>query len=160
MEIVSFDIKKDENTNVIMCQSHFIKTVEDVYETVVTVSPQARFGIAFNEASGKRLVRSEGNDAKLIDQAEQAALEIGCGHLLVIFLEGAYPISLLNALKNIQEIATIYCATSNPLRAVVAVEGEMRSLLGVMDGFSPLGIEKDADKRERKDFLRHIGYKK
>lgn len=149
-----------DESNVILAQSHFIKTAEDIYEALIASVPQIRFGIAFNEASGPRLVRTEGNDGELIDAAARNAIAIGTGHLLVIIVKNAFPINVLNALKAVPELTTVYCATSNPLSVVVLREGGAAALLGVMDGSSPSGVEKEQDKRERHEFLRKIGYKK
>ena len=149
-----------EESNVILAQSHFIKTAEDIYEALIASVPQIRFGIAFNEASGPALVRTEGNDSELIDAAAGNAMAIGAGHLLVIIVRNAFPINVMSALKAVPELTTVYCATSNPLKAVVMREGGAAGLLGVMDGLSPSGIEKEQDKRERHEFLRKIGYKK
>ncbi len=160
MELRIVDIEKSEETSVILAQAHFIKTVEDVYESIVSAVPGAKFGLAFNEASGPRLVRYDGNDDGLIKLAVTNSEKIGAGHLLVIMLEGAYPINVLNSLKHIQEITTIYSASSNPARVVIAVEGEGIALLGVMDGMSPRARESDSQKLERHEFLRKIGYKK
>ena len=158
VELVEVDFPED--ANVILAQSHFIKTVEDVYEALVSTVPGIKFGIAFNEASGPRLVRTEGNDDKLISIALQDARKIGAGHLLVILIQNAFPINVLASLKSVAEITSIYCATSNPLKAVVVRHGDGAALIGVMDGLSPLGVENEQDKRERHDFLRRIGYKK
>lgn len=158
LELVDVDFPED--ANVILAQSHFIKTVEDVFETLVSNVPGIKFGIAFNEASGPRLVRTEGNDENLISIASEDAKRIGAGHLLVIILQNAFPINVLPSLKAVAEITNIYCATSNPLKAVVVRNGESAALIGVMDGYSPLGVEKEQDKKDRHDFLRRIGYKK
>lgn len=163
MEEVKFTkipIKIPQGANVIIGKSHFIKTVEDIYETLVTSVPGIKFGLAFNEASGKRLVRYEGNDDELVKSAIDAALQIGAGHTFVIFIRNAYPINVLNQLKNVQEVVTIYVATGNPIEVIVAETGQGKTVVGVVDGYSPLGVETEEDKRERKEFLRKIGYKK
>lgn len=157
-DVVSIPVP--EGTSVIVGHSHFIKTVEDLYEALVTSTPTIKFGIAFCEASGKRLVRSDGNDPQLIKLAEEAALKVGAGHTFIIYLSNAWPINVLNAIKNVQEVATVYAATSNPLQLIIAETEQGRSVLGVVDGFKTLGIEGEDDKRERKEFLRRIGYKR
>jgi adenosine/AMP kinase len=157
-DVVSIPVP--EGTSVIVGHSHFIKTVEDLYEALVTSTPTIKFGIAFCEASGKRLVRSDGNDPQLIKLAEEAALKVGAGHTFIIYLSNAWPINVLNAIKNVQEVATIYAATSNPLQLIIAETEQGRSVLGVVDGFKTLGIEGEDDKKERKEFLRRIGYKR
>lgn len=154
------NIPVPEGTSVIVGHSHFIKTVEDLYEALVTSTPTIKFGIAFCEASGKRLVRSDGNDPQLIKLAEEAALKVGAGHTFIIYLSNAWPINVLNAIKNVQEVTTVYAATSNPLQLIIAETEQGRSVLGVVDGFKTLGIEGEDDKKERKEFLRRIGYKR
>jgi adenosine/AMP kinase len=152
-------IAKPEGANIIVGQTHFIKTVEDLYETLVTSVPNVKFGIAFCEASGACKVRCEGTDANLKKICADNALKVGCGHSFFILLEGAYPINVLNAVKNVPEVCSIYCATANPLEIIV-VETELgRGILGVVDGSRPAGIEEESDIRWRKDFLRKIGYK-
>uniref|UniRef100_A0A7J2U5L2 Adenosine monophosphate-protein transferase n=1 Tax=Ignisphaera aggregans TaxID=334771 RepID=A0A7J2U5L2_9CREN len=154
------DIPIPSGSNVIIGQSHFIKTVEDIYEALITSVPNIRFGLAFNEASGKRLVRYEGNDEELIKQAIEAALKIGAGHTFVLYIRNAWPINILNSIKNIQEVLRIYAASANPLQVIVIETNQGRGIIGVVDGFTPLGIESESDKRERHEFLRKIGYKK
>ncbi len=151
--------KPDPEVNVIIGQTHFIKTAEDLYEALITSSPGAKFAIAFCEASGKRLVRYEGNDDELIKYATKNAMNIGAGHFFIIMLRNIYPINVLNSIKNVQEILSVFAATANPLKVVIYEEGEMRAVLGIMDGFTPLGIENEEDRKERKEFLRRIGYK-
>ncbi len=153
------EIEKTDESNIILAQSHFIKTAEDVYEALITSAPGIRFGIAFNEASGPRLIRVEGNDAALMDTAAKNALRIGAGHLLVILIENAFPVNVMHSLRSVSEITTIFCATANRLRVVVCREGEATAVLGVMDGESPLGRESEKDREDRKKFLRKIGYK-
>ena len=160
MELQVVDIPIPEGANVIIGKSHFIKTVEDLYEAIVTSVPAAKFGIAFCEASGKRLIRRDGNDDEMIKAAVDACQRIAAGHVFVIYLRNAYPINVLNAVKNVQEVVSIEAATGNPVKAIVADLGEARALLGVSDGFRPLGVEGDADVEERKQFLRKIGYKR
>jgi adenosine/AMP kinase len=157
-DVVSIPVP--EGTSVIVGHSHFIKTVEDLYEALVTSTPTIKFGIAFCEASGKRLVRSDGNDPQLIKLAEESALKIGAGHTFIIYISNAWPINVLNAIKNVQEVTTVYTATSNPLQLIIAETEQGRSVLGVVDGFKTLGIEGEDDKKERKEFLRRIGYKR
>lgn len=159
MEIKAVKIDIPEGTNIILGQTHFIKTAEDLYEIIVTTQPQAKFGIAFTEASGPCLIRTEGNDRELIDACVKNLQEIGAGHVFCIILKNAYPINVLNAIKNCPEVCSIYCATANPLEVIVAETGQGRGILGVIDGFSPKGVEGDSDKAHRKEFLRKIGYK-
>ncbi len=154
------DIPVPEGTNVIIGHSHFIKTVEDLYEALITSSTTIKFGIGFCEASQKRLVRHDGNDEELEKLAADVALKVGAGHFFVIYLKDAWPINVLNALKQVQEVVTIYAATANPLQVIVAETGQGRAVLGVVDGFTPLGIEGPEDVKERKEFLRKIGYKR
>ena len=149
-----------EGANVIIGQSHFIKTVEDLYEALITSVPNIKFGLAFNEASGKRLVRYEGNDEELIRYAIEAAKAIGAGHIFVLYLRNAWPINVLNVIKHVQEVVRIFVATANPVQVIVAETDQGRAVLGVVDGYTPLGVESEEDKRERHEFLRKIGYKK
>lgn len=158
IDVVRIDIPKD--TNVIIGQSHFIKTVEDIYETLASASPSLKFGIAFNEASGKRLVRYDGNDEELIKLAIENAKKIGAGHVFVVYLKNGYPINVLNRLKNVEEVIRIFAATANPLQVLVAETDQGRGIIGVIDGFTPLGVETESDIKERKEFLRKIGYKR
>ncbi|MGM0400126.1 MAG: adenosine-specific kinase [Chloroflexota bacterium] len=158
LELVS--IEKPEDVNFILGQTHFIKSVEDLYEAMVTAVPGIDFGLAFCEASGDRLVRSSGTDDALIELAEENALDIGAGHIFIIFLgEGFYPINVLNAVKNVPEVCRIFCATANPSQIVVAETEQGRGVLGVVDGFTPKGVEETDDITWRKDLLRTIGYK-
>lgn len=152
-------IRPPEGTNIIIGQSHFIKTTEDIYELFVTTAPHIKFGLAFCESSGPRLIRREGNDQDLIELATKYALDIGAGHVFVIVIKGGYPINILNALKNVQEVVNLYCATANPVDVIVAETDQGRGVLGVIDGGSPLGVEKDEDIKARREFLRKIGYK-
>jgi len=160
MEIKSIPIKKESEVNVIVGQSHFIKTVEDLYETVVCAAPGMKFGLAFNEASGACKVRSEGNDEVLRQAAAQNALDIGAGHTFVLLLQNGFPINVLNQIKNLAEVCTIFAATANPLEVVVADNGQGRGILGVIDGAKPAGLETEEDIKWRKEFLRKIGYKR
>lgn len=160
MELKSVKITAPRDTNLILGQTHFIKSAEDLYETLITGAPGIKFGLAFSEASGKCLVRSDGNDDELVKAAEENALELGCGHSFIIFMRNAYPINVLNAIKNVQEVCNIFCATANPIEVIVAETGQGRGILGVVDGESPKGIESGEDREERKTFLRSIGYKR
>lgn len=149
-----------EDGNIILGQTHFIKTVEDLYEAMVTSHPSIKFGIAFCEASAECLVRVEGNDEKLKDVASQNALRIGAGHTFIIVMKEGFPINVLNAVKNISEVCSIYCATANPVEVVVAETEQGRGIMGVIDGLSPKGIEGKEGIEWRKSLLRKIGYKK
>ncbi len=160
VRIYSVKIPVPEGVNVIIGRSHFIKTVEDVYEALVTSVPGIRFGFAFNEASGKRLVRWEANDEELKKLAIDSALKIGAGHTFVLYIRNAYPINILNTLKHVQEIVDLYVATGNPVEVVIAETEQGRAIIGVVDGYPPLGVEGEEDRRERYEFLRRIGYKK
>jgi len=159
MELLSVRIEKPDDVNVIVGQSHFIKTVEDLHETLAGASPQLRFGIAFCESSGPRLVRRSGNDEELTALAVRNALAIGAGHSFVVFLRQGFPVNVLNAVKLVPELCTVFCATANPVEVVVAQSGSGRGILGVIDGSTPVGVETDADVQERKEFLRRFGYK-
>jgi adenosine/AMP kinase len=149
-----------EGVNVIFGQTHFIKTVEDLYEALKTSSMSLKFGIAFCEASGKRLIRSDGNSNELIEMAEKAAFDIGAGHTFIVYLKDGFPVNVLNQLKSVPEVCHIYCATANQLQVLVAETDLGRGVIAVIDGEPPLGIETDDDKAERKEFLRKIGYKR
>ncbi len=153
------DISPPEGANIIVAQSHFIKTVEDVYEALVESCPSIKFGIAFCESSGKRLIRHVGNDPELEEEAIERAKKLAAGHTLVILIRDAWPINVLNRLKSVSEIVNIFAATANPLQAIVAETSQGRGLLGVVDGLTPLGVEGDEDIRERKELLRKFGYK-
>lgn len=159
VEFKTVKIKKPDDVNLILGQSHFIKTVEDLYEILVSNVPGIKFGFGFVESSGACKVRSEGNDPELKKLASECALEIGAGHSFIIFLRNAYPINVLNAIKNIPEVCNIYCATANPVEVIIA-EGDVgRGILGVIDGLKPKGIESEEDINWRHEFLRKIGYK-
>ncbi len=149
-----------EGTNVIIGQSHFIKSVEDIYEALVNSVPGIRFGLAFNEASGKRLVRYDGNDEELTKLAIEVAKSIGAGHVFVIYIRNAWPINVLNALKHVVEVVRIFVATANPVQVIIAETQQGRAVLGVVDGYTVVGVESDEDKKERHEFLRKIGYKR
>lgn len=152
-------IEKPEDANLILGQSHFIKTVEDLHETLAGSSPHLRFGLAFCESSGPRLVRHSGNDAELVELATRNALAVGAGHAFVVFLRDGFPVNVLNQVKQVPEVCRIYCATANPVDVVVAVTPTGRGILGVIDGGTPLGIETDEDVFARKELLRKLGYK-
>lgn len=159
MELKVVKLEMPEGCNLILGQSHFIKTVEDVYEAMATSTPTVRFGLAFCESSGERLVRVEGNDPELEKAAAENALRLGCGHSFVVLMRDAYPINVLNQLKVVPEVCTIYAATANPLEVVVAETEQGRGVLGVIDGQRPVGVEGEDGVRWRKEFLRKIGYK-
>ena len=160
MELKLVQIEKPEDTNFILGQSHFIKTVEDIHETLVTHVPGIQFGLAFCEASGKRLIRWSGTNPEMIALAQKNAQAIGAGHSFILFLaEGFYPVNVLDAVQAVPEVCQIYCATANPTQVVVAESDQGRGILGVIDGFSPLGVEGEEDIAWRKGFLRMIGYK-
>ncbi len=159
MELVSVPIEKPDDVNVIVGQSHFIKTVEDLHEALAGTSSQLRFGIAFCESSGPRLVRRSGNDPALVDLAVKAALAIGAGHCFVVALRQGFPVNVLNQVKMVPEVCGIYCATANPVEILVAVTERGRGIVGVADGEPPLGVEQEQDVRDRHDLLRRIGYK-
>jgi len=160
MEIKTIKIEKPEPINFILGQSHFIKTVEDMHEALVTGVPGIKFGLAFCEASGDCLVRWTGTDEAMIELAKSNALAIGAGHSFILFLaEGFYPINVLNAIKMIPEVARVFCATANPTEVLVAETEQGRGILGVVDGFSPKGVEDEKGLDWRKNFLRMIGYK-
>src|SRR5262245_51018944 len=160
MDIRIVPIDKPEDVNVILGQSHFIKTVEDVYEALVGTSPHLRFGVAFNEASGPRLVRRDGNDDELMELATRTVQAIGAGHGCAVYLREGFPVNVLNQIKAVPEVCRIFCATANPLSVVVGEEGDGRAVLGVIDGQSPLGVETEKDAASRRDLLRTIGYKR
>jgi adenosine/AMP kinase len=159
LELKTVKIDKPQDLNFILGQSHFIKTVEDLYEVLVNSVPGIKFGLAFAEASGACKIRSEGNDSALVELARKNMLELACGHSFIIFLKEAYPINVLNAIKNIPEVCNIYCATANPAEIIVAESQGGRGILGVIDGVAPQGIEGPADIAWRKNLLRKIGYK-
>jgi uncharacterized protein len=148
-----------DGANIILGQSHFIKTAEDLYEAIAGIAPGAKFGAAFSEASGDCLIRLEGNDIDLMDAAKKNSLELGCGHTFVVLLKGAFPINVLNAIKAVQEVCTIFCATANPLEAIVAETDQGRGIMGVIDGYPPKGVEDASQVEERRKLLRRFGYK-
>lgn len=159
MELKSIPIEKPADVNLILGQAHFIKTVEDIHELLVTSLPGVKFGIAFCESSGPCLVRHSGTDPELETLASENALRIGAGHSFIILLRNAYPINVLNGLKQIQEVCSLYCATANPVSVIIAEEENGRGILGVIDGEKPKGVEGEKEISERKGFLRKIGYK-
>jgi adenosine/AMP kinase len=159
VELLLIPVEKPEELNVVVGQAHFIKTVEDVHEALVGTGPHLKFGLAFCEASGPCLVRHSGNDDELTRLAVRNALSIGAGHSFVVFLREGYPLNVLNALKSVPEVCTIYCATANPVEVVVAATDTGRGILGVVDGSSPSGVETEEDQAERRALLRAIGYK-
>ena len=160
LELKSVRMEVQADTNIIIGQSHFIKTVEDLYEAVATTVPQAKFGLAFNESSGACLTRSEGNDAALRDAAIRNAQALACGHTFVLVLQNAYPINVLPAIREVPEVCSIFCATANPVEVIVAQSEQGRGVLGVIDGSPPKGVESPADITWRHDLLRKIGYKR
>ena len=160
MNLITVKIEKPDEINFILGQSHFIKTVEDLHEALVTAVPGIKFGLAFCEASGKCLVRWSGTDEAMLDLARRNAFSIGAGHSFIVFLgDGFYPVNVLNSVKAVPEVCRIFCATANPVEVLIAETGQGRGILGVVDGSSPLGIEADEDIAWRKGFLRMIGYK-
>ncbi|WP_088511733.1 adenosine-specific kinase [Burkholderia ubonensis] len=160
LQLHTVTIHKPETMNFILGQTHFIKSVEDIHEALVGTVPGIRFGLAFCEASGKRLVRRSGTDAELVELASRNATAIGAGHAFIVLLgDGFYPVNVLNAIKAVPEVCRIYCATANPTEVIVAETAQGRGIVGVVDGFAPLGVENDDDVRWRKELLRTIGYK-
>ena len=160
MELETVKMEFPEEANIIIGQTHFIKTAEDLYEVMVNAVPNAKFGLAFNEASGPCLVRAEGNDSELKTLAIKNVKAIGAGHVFIIILKDAFPVNILNAIKNCPEICSIFCATANEVEVVIAQTDLGRGVLGIIDGNSPKGVETDKDVQERKEFLRMIGYKR
>lgn len=160
MQIISVQIDKPEPINFILGQTHFIKSVEDIHEILVSSVPGIKFGLAFCEASGKCLIRLSGTDPGMLELARKNAAAIGAGHSFILFLgEGFYPVSVLNAVKMVPEVCRIYCATANPTEVILAETGQGRGILGVVDGFSPKGVEDEEEVKWRKNLLRQIGYK-
>ncbi|MFQ6072331.1 MAG: adenosine-specific kinase [Methanosarcinales archaeon] len=160
MELETIKIEIPKDSNFILGHTHFIKSVEDLYEAIVSTVPNSKFGIAFCEASQQCLIRVEGNDEELKNAAIKNAEAIGSGHSFIIFIRDAFPINILNAIKNVQEVCRIFCATANPVEVIIAKTEQGRGILGVIDGFSPLGVEGEKEIQERKEFLRKIGYKR
>lgn len=159
VEVLDVRIEKPDEVNLILGQAHFIKTVEDVYETLAGSSPHLRFGLAFCESSGPCLVRRAGNDAELVELAVRNALALAAGHSFIVFLRDGFPVNVLNALKLVPEVCRIFCATANPVEVVVAETEQGRAILGVVDGSPPQGVETEEDVDERKTLLRRLGYK-
>jgi len=159
MELKLIPIQKPEEANVIVGMTHFIKSCEDVYEALVTSVPGIKFGFAFCEASQDRLVRYEGTDEELTRLAVKNAEAIGAGHSFVLILGNAYPVNVMESLRGVREIVSLFCATSNPVQVLIAETDQGRGVLGVVDGYSPVGIEDEAKIRERREFMRKIGYK-
>ncbi|HWP85420.1 MAG TPA: adenosine-specific kinase [Terriglobia bacterium] len=159
MELSAVRMEIPEGANIILGQSHFIKTVEDLYEAIVGTAPGAKFGLAFNEASGPCLTRSEGNDEELRQAAIRNALAAGAGHLFVVLVRNAFPINLLHRIREVPEVCSVFCATANPLEVIVAQGAQGRAVLGVIDGMSPQGAEGPEDVAARKQLLRKFGYK-
>jgi adenosine/AMP kinase len=159
MDLKTVAIENPESLNFILGQSHFIKTVEDLYEAIVTTVPGAKFGLAFCEASDVCLVRYAGTDEKLIELAQKNAMNISAGHSFIIFMRDMFPVNILNSVKNVPEVCRVFCATANPVEVIVAETDLGRGILGVIDGFASKGIEGESDIAERKSLLRAIGYK-
>ena len=160
MDLIPVALDIPDGANVIVGQSHFIKTVEDLAEIVVTTVPGATFGLAFCEASGPCLIRTEGNDPELVEAAVSNAERVAAGHAFYLLMRGAFPINVLNAVKLCPEVCRVFCATANPVQMVVAQSEQGRGVLGVVDGWSPRGVEDDAARAQRREFLRKIGYKR
>jgi hypothetical protein len=160
MELLLVPLEVPEGGNVILGQTHFIKSVEDIYEAVVTTVPQMKFGIAFNEASGPCLTRVDGNDEELKSLAARNAQAVAAGHIFVVAMRDGYPINVLGRIRDVPEVCSIYCATANPVQVVVAESQQGRGVLGVIDGFPPKGLETPEDAEKRRGFLRMIGYKR
>jgi adenosine/AMP kinase len=160
VEVTNVRMSVPEGSNIIVGQSHFIKTAEDLYETLTTGCPHSKFGIAFCEASGPCLIRIEGNDTDLKRTAAENAMSIGAGHTFVILLKDAFPVNVLNGIKTCMEVCHVYCATANPLEIIVAETDQGRGIIGVIDGFPPKGVETEPDVKARREFLRKIGYKR
>ena len=160
MDLHAVPLTFPSDCNVVVGQSHFIKTVEDVAEIVSTTVPGAKFGLAFCEASGPCLVRTEGNDPELVEVATRQATTVGAGHVFFLVLRGAYPINVLPAIKQCQEVCRVFCATANPVQVLVAETEQGRGVVGVVDGSPPKGVEGEAEKATRREFLRKIGYKR
>jgi len=159
LEFKLVPIEKDADTNFILGQAHFIKTIEDVHEAMVNAVPGAKFGVAFCEASVERLIRTSGTDDAMVEAASKNAQAIACGHTFIIMMKGCYPINVLNAIKAVPEVCNIFCATANETEVVVAETPSGRGIMGVIDGKTPLGVEGPENVKKRKEFLRKIGYK-
>jgi adenosine/AMP kinase len=159
VELKTVKIQKPDEVNLILGQSHFIKTVEDLHEALVTAVPRIKFGLAFCESSGPALVRWSGTDSEMIELARQNAFSLAAGHSFIIFLKDTFPVNVLNAVKSVPEVCRIFCATANPVEVVLAETSQGRGILGVIDGIKSKGIESEKEIAERKSFLRKIGYK-
>jgi len=159
MELITVKIENPDELNLILGQSHFIKTVEDIHEAIVNTVPMAKFGVSFCEASIQQLVRYSGTDDDLVELASKNIYKLGAGHTFIVFMKDMFPVNILNAIKNVPEVCHIFCATANPVEVVLAETQQGRGILGVIDGFSPKGIESQNDIDVRKKFLRQIGYK-
>ena len=159
MKIKTLKLEIPKETNCILGMTHFIKSIEDLYEALADSAPAIKFGIAFCEASGPCLTRTEGNDTNLIQTAAKNAMNIGAGHSFVILMKNGYPINVLNRIKLVPEVCRIFCATANPVEVIVVTTEQGKGILGVIDGLAPKGIEGEQEKKERKEFLRKIGYK-
>lgn len=159
VELKTVKIEVPKDCNVVLGMAHFIKTVEDLYEALINSAPNIKFGIGFCESSGPCLVRHEGNDDELKNLASKYALDLGCGHCFIVFMKNAYPINVLDKIKQVPEVCGIYAATANPLEVIITETGQGRGILGVIDGTKSKAIETEKDVKERKDFLRKIGYK-
>ncbi len=160
MELKAIRLEIPEGANLIFGQTHFIKSVEDIYEAIVNASPQIKFGVAFSEASGPCLVRVDGNDEALKACAASNAMAVGAGHIFVVVLRDGFPVNVLNRIQQTPEVCSVFCATANPVEAIVAETEQGRGVVGVVDGFPPKGVETEADVKKRKEFLRMIGYKR
>jgi len=159
IKISTVKLEAPEDCNLILGQSHFIKTIEDLYEAIINTVPQADFGLAFGEASGDCLVRMAGNNEKLTKLAAEKVLEMGCGHSFLIFLKNAFPINVTQRIKSVPEVVNLFCATANPVDVLIAETKQGKGIIGVIDGFKPQSIEEEKDVEYRKNFLREIGYK-
>ena len=159
MEFKTVKIDPPKDCNIILGMAHFIKTAEDLYEALVNATPNIKFGLGFCESSGPCLVRHEGNDAELRNLAKQKAFEIACGHSFLIYIKNAYPLNVLDKIKKVPEVCTIHAATANPLEVLIAETAQGRGIIGVVDGLKSKGVETDEDIKERREFLRKIGYK-
>ena len=159
MDLKTVKMNIPEGANIILGQTHFIKTAEDLYEAITGTSSSAKFGLAFSEASGDCLIRLEGNDPELVEAASKISQALACGHTFVVLLKGAFPINILNTIKNVQEVCSIFCATANPVEVVVAETDQGRGIMGVIDGYPPKGVEDASKMQERRNLLRRFGYK-
>lgn len=159
VKISTVKLEAPEDCNLILGQSHFIKTVEDLYEAIINTVPQAEFGLAFGEASGDCLVRKAGNNNELTDLAADKILEMGCGHSFLIFLKNAFPINVTQRIKSVPEVVNLYCATANPVEVLIVESDQGKGIIGVIDGSKPQSIEEEKDVEYRKNFIRDIGYK-